>query len=219
MVVKVSCIKCKREISKSNFSKHEISCDGTLFYGPINPNKKKHKNLKPPKPRIAWNKGLSKLTDERVKNHANSIKKAYEVGKLKPQGICLLSTETRREMAIRNNSGGYKERSGRSKKYYVYDSFNKKTCLQSSYEYRLYEILNNKNIVWVRPKPLKYGNKKYFADFFLPKYNLYLDTKNDYLIIKDAEKISKVIKENKINLLVVANNQINEEYIGSILQW
>ena len=47
----------------------------------------------------------------------------------------------------------------------------------------------------------KDGNKRrYYPDFYLPDYNVYLDPKNRYLIKVDEYKINRVIKENGIKL-------------------
>lgn len=62
------------------------------------------------------------------------------------------------------------------------DSFDNLVTLQSSYELMCSLILDEQKIKWVRPKYMKYNeNKKYFPDFLLVEYNIFLDTKNDYL--------------------------------------
>lgn len=42
---------------------------------------------------------------------------------------------------------------------------------------------------------------------------MYVDTKNDFLIIKDVDKISRVVEQNKVLVEVVTLNNINIEYI------
>lgn len=62
-----------------------------------------------------------------------------------------------------------------------------------------------------------YGdNKKYFADFYLTKHDVYLDPKNDYLIGQDANKIELVIKENNVRLIVLNKKQLSWEYIKQV---
>ena len=68
--------------------------------------------------------------------------------------------------------GGYRANAGRSKKFKVIDSYGKHTILQSTYELKCSELLNELNIKWLRPKSLKYDNKNYFADFYLPDYEI-----------------------------------------------
>lgn len=74
------------------------------------------------------------------------------------------------------------------------------------------------NITWIRPKYLKYGeNKKYYADFYLVDYNVYLDPKNSFLIIKDADKIAQVQKENNVRVLILTKLQLTWDKILSAL--
>jgi hypothetical protein len=77
--------------------------------------------------------------------------------------------------------------------------------------------LDEKNVDWVRPKPLKWvnsngKNKLYYPDFYLPKYDLFLDPKNPHCLVLDKEKMEVVSKKYKIifgdvNYLI---NQLNE---------
>jgi hypothetical protein len=53
---------------------------------------------------------------------------------------------------------------------------------ESSFERRLAESLNTNNIIWMRPSYFWYvdnnGRKRrYYPDFYLPEYNIYLDPK------------------------------------------
>ncbi len=85
--------------------------------------------------------------------------------------------------------------------------------LQSSYELRFAESMNNQNIYWIRPKPLKWLDKNknwhwYYPDFYIPKTNIYYDTKNDYLIKEDKDKIERVRKQNNIQLIILDKNNL-----------
>lgn len=117
--------------------------------------------------------------------------------------------------------GGYRPGAGRSKKFKVIDSFGSPVCLQSSYEFLLYQILERNKIKWIRPTFVTYeleGRKcKYFADFFLPDNRLYIDTKNDYLIKIDKKKIEAVKSQNKIKLIVLSKKEISGESILQII--
>lgn len=93
---------------------------------------------------------------------------------------------------------------------------------ESSYEVRLSEILNSLNIYWNRPSFFWYTDKKgnkrrYYPDFYLSEYDLYLDPKNEYLIKTDIDKIIKTAKENKIRIVVIGEDRINESYIKNMV--
>ena len=171
--------------------------------------------------RTAWNKGLTVDTDERVFNSAVIAKAGMgpiTVDVLDP----LKEFERKKKISISMKrsgiSGGYRENAGRSKKIKVVDSFGVETTLQSTYELECSKILNNMGVKWSRPKAMKYGNRNYFADFYLPEYDVYLDPKNNYKAKLDAEKIASVIKENNVKLFVLLKEQITEQYIGLLIQ-
>lgn len=113
--------------------------------------------------------------------------------------------------------GGYRPNAGISKKFKVLDSFGNNVVLQSSYELLCSEILNKYCIKWVRPRALKYGNKNYFADFFLPDFGIYLDPKNKYKAKLDREKIEMVVDENKVRVYILTEEMLNEDYILTLV--
>ena len=80
--------------------------------------------------------------------------------------------------------------------------------MDSSWEVELANWLDEKNIEWVRNKKIYFEyigedtkQHRYHPDFYLPKFDLYLDPKNDYLMKQDEYKLKQVIKEHKIELV------------------
>lgn len=201
--VKCSCIKCKAETTTAQLKRNHINgC----------PSKKL------PKKTGAWNKGLTKDTDIRVKNHSLSL-----IGRVLGKAKTAEAEEERKskisDYAKSSGFGGYRENAGRSKKFKVVDSFGKETTLQSSFELQCSELLNEMNIRWLRPKSLKYNGRNYFADFYLPDFDIWLDPKNSYKAKQDADKISAVIEQNHVKLYVLLEEQITKEYVASLIQW
>lgn len=90
--------------------------------------------------------------------------------------------------------------------------------LESSYEVRTAEILDSLCIDWIK---VRHGyiwddsgkRRRYVPDFYLPKYNLFLDPKNDYLIKKDKRKINSAMELNNIKVVILSNDMINKEFI------
>ena len=102
--------------------------------------------------------------------------------------------------------------------------------LGSSYELAVAMSLDENNIKWIKPKPMPYhdntGRKRqYFADFYLPKFNVFLDPKNDYLInninpyygYSDIDKISWASKENGAKIIILNKNQLSWVAIKALL--
>lgn len=182
---------------------HEIQCE-------LNPIRKI-----PNLGKTAWNKGQTKETNSTIATAAAKLKNTLK--DKDPVGCCAWSKEKRSLEAKKRNFGGYRENAGRSQKYKVVDSYGKETTLQSSYELRCSIILNELGIKWVRPKALKYDNKNYFADFYLPDHDIYLDPKNNYKAKQDREKINKVVEQNKVKVFVLLDKQLTHEFIGRII--
>ena len=106
------------------------------------------------------------------------------------------------------------------RKLYFKKSNGEVIYLQSSYEIKMAEILEQNNIQWSRPDPLNWiddsgNNHRYYPDFKINE--VYFDTKNDYLIKKDEVKINKVIEQNEIILFVLDKNSINIENISNLI--
>lgn len=103
----------------------------------------------------------------------------------------------------------------------------------SSYEVIVAKELDKNNIQWEKPKRFKYYenndiNKSYHyytPDFYLPKYDIYLDPKNDFLInninpslgYKDLDKIKWVEQYNNIKVIVLNKNQLLWNIIKQII--
>lgn len=91
--------------------------------------------------------------------------------------------------------------------------------LQSSYEIKFAEILEKLGLEWSRPDPLKWVDEhgidhRYYPDFKIGE--IYVDTKNDYLAVKDRQKIASVIVQNSIRLEIFTLGMITEECITAL---
>lgn len=84
----------------------------------------------------------------------------------------------------------------------VYYNKNNNTTvnLQSTWEVKIATWLDNNNIAWTRPTTrvrwydtTLQKNRTYLPDFYLPKYNYYLDVKNPVKMKEDKDKINQLI--------------------------
>lgn len=156
-----------------------------------------------------------KRGDFKSRSCSEAMKLLSKSGKL--GGCCssdYLGSEQHRQSSARG--GGYKEKAGGSIGSYAIDSFGNEVYLQSSYEIRCSEILNELEIRWVRPKYLEYilegKTKKYYPDFYLFDVDVYLDPKNDYLIKLHNDKIEAVRRDNNILLFIISEENLNKDY-------
>jgi hypothetical protein len=105
-----------------------------------------------------------------------------------------------------------------SRKTTWYDNNGVQVLLESSWEVKIAKLLDIKKIQWIRPTPMKWVDDKnkshlYYADFYLPKYNVYLDPKNPYCMQLDQKKMKYF--ETRITLIYGHINLI-AEYINNL---
>jgi hypothetical protein len=187
--------------NKNSWANHERTC-------PLNTNRK-YKNG------MLGKKG----SNQYIKAEILGLEKpSYDRSHLPPAGCAAWSKEKRSQAAKDQGWGGYRENAGRSKKFKIKDSFGKEVVLQSSYELKCSEILDEMKIKWIRPSYLKYDDtRKYFPDFYLLDYDIYLDPKNSYLAQMDQDKIDKVIKTNNVKVYILTEENINREYLNMLV--
>jgi hypothetical protein len=91
--------------------------------------------------------------------------------------------------------------------------------MDSTWEVDLAKWMDSNSIMWERDRKKHQfmwtdsdGNKRrYYPDFYLPLYGVYLDPKNKYLKKVDGYKINQVIRENKITLFWGLLNDVKKE--------
>lgn len=144
----LKCQYCNKECkNKNSLVQHEIRCK-------LNPNKiisgfEIHNNKIKSGERFIWNKGLTKETDERIQNIANTYKNNLKTGKIKHWATGLTKETDERVKLISEklknnpNGGGYREHSGYGKSGWYKNIF----C-NSTWElaYVIYCLDNNINI-------------------------------------------------------------------------
>lgn len=138
--------------------------------------------------------------------------------KAKPR---LYSLETRQKMSIsakQRGLGGTRN----SKKFKYLTIHGNEVILDSSYEVKVAETLDENNILWERPSRLNWVddnsiNHSYTADFYLPEYDVYLDPKHKGIIPLHARKIELVCEQNKVKVFVLTVDQLEWSTINKII--
>lgn len=79
--------------------------------------------------------------------------------------------------------------------------------LDSSWELALAKRLDELEIEWIRPRPIRWIDKdgvghNYFGDFYLPEHDLYLDPKNPHAIKVQKEKLHCLLLQHK-NIVII----------------
>lgn len=163
-------------------------------------------------------------------------KNQYELAKEKGE-ILLMSDETKKKISDKKTgsivtnetkskisfqrsrfleeigSGGFKH----IKWYKIKNIKNEEFIVRGTWELLIAELLNTHNIYWVRKKYLKYHDnddikRTYTPDFYIPLYDRYIEVKG-YFSEKDKLKLTQVIFENKINLLLIKEYDIKNQNI------
>lgn len=204
------CQYCNRQTTNAGANKsHENRCKNNP--SPIDFSEKRKKFYSN---RIPWNKGLSKETDNRIESHALTLQEKYKSGKLIAYRVSETERQNRSIRAKKTGLGGYRPHPNKGQYY-------KDTWFDSNWEVKVAKSLDKHNIVWERPKFgfiwTEMGNK-YYPDFYLPDYDVYLDPKNEFLQKKDKIKIDQAQRLNNIKVIVLSENQLEWDVIAPIVQ-
>jgi len=199
------CKFCNKESKNTNSQRnHERLCKD-------NPDRKYTNGMTG---KSAWNKGLDK-SDPRVTKYGLASSK-----KLKGHTRTIHTNESKANLSKKAKANGLGGHTSKLKLYFRKND-GTEVYLQSSYEIKFAQILEELNIIWERPAPLPWIDDngidhKYYPDFKVG--DKYFDTKNDYLAKIDARKIELVILQNSVDLKIVSLNQINKEYIAPLAE-
>ena len=156
-----------------------------------------------------WNKGLTKEIDDRCK-------RPDLVGKRWGSAINGHTVETKEKIsAIMSHK--MKNRYTASKRE-VYKGIK----FESSWEVRLAKSLDKNSIKWNRPECLLWiddnGQKhRYYPDFYLPDFSVYLDPKNPYVQKLDKRKFELVAEQNNVKLFMLNELQLEWDCIKEML--
>jgi len=173
-----------------------------------------------------WNSGLTAETNETVKKASirtgKTLKHLYATGQLKMPEKAIFKTDAFRKKMQDLANNRFEKGQGTAKGAWVFDSFGTKCYLGSSYEIEVARILTSLQVKWLRPEFVWYTDdlnfkRKYFPDLYLPAYNLYLDPKNSFLLLRHARKLQLVKEQNQLQLEVITEHQLSTEYIRELL--
>jgi hypothetical protein len=153
-------------------------------------------------------------TPESMLKKRESIKLAHKSGKYKEAHLRAKgkpgkkhTEETKRKLSKMANASNSQRASKRVRKFT--DKRGREFKFDSSWEEILAKRLDVLDIYWDRPKPILYHRngtvRKYFADFYLPDYDIYLDPKNPWVQKMQKEKLE--ILHSMITLFVLSKEE------------
>lgn len=160
--------------------------------------------------KLANHYNVAEMTIQRLK--LNTRNKS-EAGKIADRNFSEDGLHRLSEAAKTRGLGGYRPHPNKGLRY-------KNIWFDSKWEVQVAESLDESSVEWTRPSigfVWTDTGRKYYPDFYLPEYNVYLDPKNDYLIVKDSKKISEAQFRNKIKVLVLTKYQLKWEIIKTLL--
>jgi hypothetical protein len=113
----------------------------------------------------------------------------------------------------------------RNKPWGWYESiYGGRVHLDSSWEYLVAKSLDENKINWIRPTEgfiwydSKNKNHKYYPDFYLIDYDVFLDPKNKIRREHDAYKLNYIYNNYDIKLYILENtSQLNWGYISTLI--
>lgn len=211
---KVKCPICQKEYSPKGIGTHIWRTHGEGQNH--NPNSGYESG------RVIWNKGHTLETHPSIEKGRQTLINRYESGELAASGFCseaYIGSEKHRISSAKG--GGFRENAGRGIKSRYKNINGEEVLLRSSFEVKVAEYLNFIGVLWIQPKYLNYTLNgkvfKYFPDFYVPSHDLYIETKNDYLMSLQIDKMESIKKEvNKILILTNSHMDQLEEIFNNI---
>jgi len=205
--LRCSCISCHKETTTSGLYWHTKKGCANIST-----------SILPKQPRKAWNRGLSKETDNRVAAYAANvaIELRDRVNKgWKPPPMCL---EARQRLSIEQS---LHNRGGKSKWYEVSG-----IKVQGTWERDIATKLNELNIQWNKPSTnndvWKYQMdgqwKSYAPDFYLPMLDIWLEIKG-YWWGNDRKKMNIILATYPERKLIILEKEDYEKFMRGELVW
>jgi hypothetical protein len=175
---KYTCPHCNLEYTKNGIATHiwRTHGDGKNFTA----NNDGYKNGT----KIAWNKGLTKLTSEKVKQIGETLSNKIKNGEIIPS---FLGRKHKAESKFKIQQYALSRENPCGKKIYEYITVDgAKIKLHSSWEVTIAKNLDEYGIKWIRPEPLKWidcegKTHNYYSDFYIPEWDVYLEPKSDWI--------------------------------------
>lgn len=167
----------------------------------------------------AWNKGLTKESSNSVRKGAERRSEIHRDGKV--NYWYKHSEETRNKIRERALASCHRRVQRNIIKYRTVDG--SIVTLDSSWEERVAIVLDKNGVDWIRPKPIQWYDENglkhnYFPDFYLPKYDVYLDPKNEIVYEMQKEKIRLVKEQNNIKLFILGKDDLSTDIIMSYIR-
>jgi hypothetical protein len=167
---------------------------------------------------VKKNNGAQLKTPKSIKKRAQGIKQAHAAGKY--NGAAKKGVETKKKNGILGHRPDTIElirqkalasphrRLVRSIREYVKKD-GSIVKLDSAWEEELAKRLDEIDVKWIRPLPIKWTDcqglqRNYFPDFYLPDHDLFLDPKNPYAIKAQINKIKHLTEQVK-NLIILTS--------------
>lgn len=130
-------------------------------------------------------------------------------------------TKTCNRFCAASKNGGLRTNSGKKGSWYYCKWMDKNVYLDSTWEKEYVEWLDKNQIEWTRPSYFDWidvngKNRKYYPDFYLVRQNLFIDVKNDFLINRDEDKISRVLLKHKIDLKILSRKDLDLSFAGVV---
>lgn len=204
--------KCKCDICGKEYSPKGI---GTHIWRKHGNGKKFNPNSSYKNGRTAWNKGLTKETDDRVKQYAETYSKNLKDGKIKGWNGRKHKDITKKKISEKlsiNNKGG------RCKWYKVERVDGVEFNVQGTWERDFSKVLNIIDEKWIkigigdRNHSFKWIDDKgkehtYSPDFYSPKLKKYFEVKG-YWWGDDKRKMELVLEQNNINIEIIKKKEL-----------
>jgi len=156
---------------------------------------------------MAWSRGLTKETDDRVKKQGEVYSQRVKDGIIiHPWVGRKHKKKSKRKISIARTNFLTNHNNHNCQWFEIWNG-RKNIKVQGTWEKLAAERLNELNIKWDRISIKFNGHRTFTPDFYLPDMDVYIEVKG-YIRERDKYKMWTVIKEKNIKILLIEKNEI-----------
>lgn len=182
-----------------NRSKNSVGGKLAVLGGKKKPHSEIYRDMsKDSKDRMAWNRGLTKETDERIRKQAEITKAKYASGECQPVFLGKHHSDETKKLLSKKRIEFLESNNNHGIKWYEINGVK----VQGTWEKTFAEKMNELGVIWERNRLQFAKTRTYTPDFYLVDLDIYVEIKG-FMRENDKCKMHKVLEEHDVDIRII----------------